>query len=89
MSLQIQELLALKQLLGTTSELPSDREPSPAAPQKDPLIAQTWDYALYLGIFTLAIALVAIIGFVSPRAEHALYFAIALSIIIIAFLLTI
>ena len=86
----IQSLSAPKQLLSTIPELPSDREKgSIDTPKKDPLIAQGWDYVLYLGIFAIAVASIAIMGVVSPRVEHALYFALALSVILIAFLFTV
>lgn len=73
--------------LGTISELPSEQE-AVDAPKKDPLIAQGWDYVLYIGIFAIAIVSIAIVGVVSPRVENALYFALALSVLLIAFLLT-
>lgn len=90
MTLQIQAFPAPKQLLGAIPELPSDREtPTSGPPKKDPLIAHGWDYVLYLGIFAIAIALIAIVGAVSPRVEHALYFALAISVVLIAFLFTV
>lgn len=90
MTLPIQALPAPKQLVGSIPELPSDREsPSSGPPKKDPLIAHSWDYVLYLGIFAISVALIAIVGVVSPRVEHALYFALALSVILIAFLFTV
>ena len=86
----IQSLSAPKQLLGTIPELPSDREKgSVDTPKKDPLIAHGWDYVIYIGIFAIAITSIAIVGVVSPRVEHALYFALALSVVLIAFLFTV
>lgn len=79
--------LPIQSLLGTISELPSEQE-TVDAPKKDPLIAHGWDYVLYIGLFAIAITSIAIVGVISPRVENALYFALALSVMLIAFLLT-
>lgn len=79
--------LPIQSLLGTISELPSEQE-TVDTPKKDPLIAYGWDYVLYVGIFAIAVASIAVVGVISPRVENALYFALALSVMLIAFLLT-
>ncbi|MBD2615175.1 hypothetical protein VF14_06580 [Nostoc linckia z18] len=71
-------------------ELPSPRAiqetPSPAI-NKDPLIARNLQKEQYVGIFGLAIALIAAVGFLSRRIEYAIIFAMILSAILIAFFL--
>ncbi|MBD2450826.1 hypothetical protein H6G76_27610 [Nostoc sp. FACHB-152] len=71
-------------------ELPSPRaiEETPVTGKnQDPLIAHSLQKEQYIGIFGLAIALIAAVGFFSRRFEYALIFAIALSAILIAFFL--
>lgn len=89
MTLPTHKLLAPKQLLSTIPEVPSEPEtPSTGIPEKDSLILHSWDYLLYIGLFGIAVASTAIIGLLSSKVEYALYFAIGLSVVIIAFLLT-
>jgi hypothetical protein len=82
MTLLMQNLLLLKRLTFVLQEnLP------PEATRNDPLIAhelQTWQY---LGIAALAIGAIIVVGILSPRVEHAIAFAIFLSVVLIAFFL--
>ncbi|BAZ67330.1 MAG: hypothetical protein KME28_27965 [Pelatocladus maniniholoensis HA4357-MV3] len=55
--------------------------------QQDPLIAKNLQREQYIGIFSLAIALIAAVGIISRRVEYAILFAIALSLVLIAFFL--
>ncbi|MBO3458282.1 hypothetical protein G7B40_004990 [Aetokthonos hydrillicola Thurmond2011] len=57
--------------------------------QADPLIARGLQKEQYAGIFTVAIALILVVGFFSRRVEYALLFATALSIVLIVFFLTV
>ncbi|MBD2451028.1 hypothetical protein H6G76_28650 [Nostoc sp. FACHB-152] len=71
-------------------ELPSPKtiqETLPPGTNKDPLIAHGLQKGQYIGIFGLAIAIIAAVGFFSRRVEYAIIFAIALSGLIITFLL--
>ncbi|MBH8571698.1 hypothetical protein I8752_01375 [Nostocaceae cyanobacterium CENA369] len=71
-------------------ELPSQRtvqETPPPGTNQDPLIAHSLQKEQYIGIFGLAIALIAAVGFFSRRVEYAIIFAIVLSAVIIAFFL--
>src|SRR3712207_5425270 len=49
--------------------------PVPATTQNDPLIAKGLQREQYIGIFILAIGLIAAVGFFSRRVEYALLFA--------------
>ncbi|MBW4556898.1 MAG: hypothetical protein KME59_13300 [Trichormus sp. ATA11-4-KO1] len=71
--------------------LPTTIQESPSTEpiQQDPLIAKGWQREQYIGIAILVISLVAAVGYFSRRFEYALLFAFTLSIILIAFLLTI
>lgn len=62
--------------------------PVPATTQNDPLIAKGLQRGQYVGIFALAIGLIAAVGFFSRRVEYALLFAAVLSIILIVFFFT-
>lgn len=59
------------------------REAPPPGTQKDPLITKGLQTEQYISIVTLAIALVAAVGFFSRRVEYAIAFAIVLSAILI------
>jgi len=61
---------------------------SQTTPQQDPLIAKDLQKGQYIGIFTVAIALILAVGFFSRKVEYALFFATALSIVLIVFFLT-
>jgi hypothetical protein len=82
MALLTQNLLILGRLtIALQANLP------PEATQNDSLIArglQTWQY---VGIAALAIGAIVIVGMFSPRVEHAIAFAIFLSVVLIAFFL--
>lgn len=74
------------------SQVPTDEtipaNPSVDTPQKDPLIAGGLENFIYVGAFLLIIGVVTLIGFLSNRLEYALIFALTLSFVLIAFLLT-
>ncbi|MBD2386873.1 hypothetical protein [Cylindrospermum sp. FACHB-282] len=82
-----------------TEEFPlPKRSPTPKAIQeipangavtKDSLIAKGLQKEQYFGIALLFAGLIAVVGFFSRRFEYALVFAIALSIILIVFFLTV
>ncbi|WP_315791024.1 hypothetical protein [Fischerella sp. JS2] len=57
--------------------------------QQDPLIAKGLQKEQYIGIFSLAIAMIAAVGIISRRVEYAILFAIFLSLILIAIFLVI
>lgn len=81
MILPTQALLALVRLIGAIQENQSLDPPG----LKDPMVAhglQTWQY---FGTVALAVFLVAAVGFFSRKVEYAVYFAIFLSIVLIAF----
>jgi hypothetical protein len=83
MTLLIQNLFRLERLtIALQENLPLK------ATQNDLLIAarglQTWQY---IGIAALAIGAIVIVGIFSPRVEHAIAFAIILSLVLIAFFL--
>lgn len=82
MTLLIQNLLMLKRLtLALQENLP------PEATRNDPLIAhglQTWQY---FGLAALAIGAIVVVGMFSPKIEHAIAFAVFLSVVLIAFFL--
>lgn len=61
--------------------------PLPNNQQQDPLIAKNLQKEQYIGIFSLAIVLIAAVGIISRRVEYAILFAIALSFVLIAFFL--
>ncbi len=83
MALLNQEFLASEQSVGTTEE-----NPSIGTTQKDPLIAQGLQNWQYIGIIALAISAFAVIRVFGPKAEHALLFALALSLVLIIFFFT-
>lgn len=58
---------------------------SPIQAQTDPLISQGGENLVYVGVVLVAIGLVVAVGILSPRIEHAVIFAILLSITLIAF----
>jgi len=78
----------LAQELPAPNNSPSTIEEAPA-PGKDPLIARGLQTEQYLGIIALAIALVAVVGFVSRRVEYAIVFALIVSAVLIALFLVI
>lgn len=78
------EAPAPEPLVGTIQENPSFDKT-----QKDPLIARGLEQWQYIGIVAIAIAAVALVRFFSRRVEHALLFAIALSVVLIVFFLTV
>ncbi|KOP27147.1 hypothetical protein AMR41_07305 [Hapalosiphon sp. MRB220] len=61
--------------------------PLPNNQQQDPLIAKNLQKEQYIGIFSLAIVLIAAVGIISRRVEYAILFGIALSFVLIAFFL--
>ncbi|MBD2434169.1 MULTISPECIES: hypothetical protein [Fischerella] len=63
--------------------------PLPNNQQQDPLIAKGLQKEQYIGIFSLAIAIIAAVGIISRRVEYAILFAIFLSLILIALFLVI
>ena len=90
MTLPTQKLQVPKLLADTIPETPSYQEtPSVATSQKDPMINQGLQHEQYIGLFAVAVGAIVIIRFLSPRVEYALLFAVALSIILIAFFLTV
>lgn len=56
---------------------------------KQPSIAHGLHIWQYAGLILLAIGSVAIVGFFNRRVEYAMYFAIALTIILITFFLSV
>ena len=74
-------VLRLAQSPTTVRETPSS--------QADPLIAKGLQKEQYIGIFTVAAALILVVGFFSRKVEYALLFATALSVILIVFFLTV
>jgi hypothetical protein len=82
MALPTREFQPKNQYGGTTQETP------PPGTQNDPLIAKGLQKEQYIGIFALGIILIAVIGFFSRRVEYAILFAVVLSVILIAFFLT-
>ena len=83
MTLPNQEVPAPEQSVGTTGE-----NPSFATTQKDPLIAQNLQNLQYIGIFAFAISMIALVRVFSPRAEHAILFALTLSFVLIIAIFT-
>ncbi len=77
-------------------EIPASK-PTPRAIQTtssvvlppDRLIDRNLQKGQYTGIFALMIALIAIVGFFSRRAEYAILFATTLSIVLIVFFFTV
>ena len=63
--------------------------PSKAMINQDPLIAKGLQKEQYIGIFSVAVSLILVVGFFSRKVEYALLFAAALSIVLIAFFLTV
>ncbi len=61
--------------------------PLPNNQQQDPLIAKNLQREQYIGIFSLAITLIAAVGIISRRVEYAILFAVVLSLVLIAFFL--
>ncbi len=84
MTLPNQEFLALEQSVGTIEE-----NPSFDTTQKDPLISQGLQDWQYVGIFALALSALVLIRVLSPRAEHAILFALILSVILIILFFTV
>ena len=60
---------------------------SVAPTQNDPLINRGGEKVVDIGVSLLAVALVFVVWKLSPRVEHAIIFALALSIVLIAFFL--
>lgn len=90
MTLPTQKLQAPKLLADAIPETPSYQEtPSVGTSQKDPMINQGLQHEQYIGLFAVAVGAIVIIRFLSPKVEYALLFAVALSIILIAFFLTV
>lgn len=56
--------------------------------EKDPLIARRLEVWQYAGIIALAVALVMLVRVLSPRVEHALLFAVFLTVVLIVFFFT-
>ncbi|BAZ14097.1 hypothetical protein NIES4071_59370 [Calothrix sp. NIES-4071] len=56
----------------------------PFTTPKDPLIAKGLQTEQYVGVVTLAIAIIAVVGIISRRIEYALIVAFVISIILIA-----
>jgi len=63
--------------------------PLPNSQQQDPLIAKALQKEQYIGIFSLAITVIAAVGIISRRVEYAILFAIFLSLTLIAVFLVI
>ncbi|QXE25455.1 hypothetical protein B6N60_04170 [Richelia sinica FACHB-800] len=63
-----------------------EEAPAPGKNQ-DQLIARGLQKEQYIGIFGLAIALIAAVGLLSRRVEYAIIFAFFISAILIAFFL--
>ncbi|MEA5566235.1 hypothetical protein [Anabaena sp. UHCC 0399] len=84
MELQIQQLPDSKRSPETIQE-----NPLPGNQPQDPLISKGWQREQYVGITILFIAVITAIGFFSRRFEYALLFALALSIVLIVFFLTV
>lgn len=57
-------------------------------PKRDPLIARNLEAWQYIGIIGLAVGLIVLVRIFSPRVEHAILFAIFLSVILIVFFFT-
>jgi len=55
---------------------------------KDPLIARKLEVWQYVGIIILAASLVVLVRVISPKVEHAILFAVFLSIALIIFFFT-
>lgn len=79
-----EEFPAPEQSVGTTQE-----NQSFGTTQKDPLVDQGLQNWQYIGIVTLAVGAIAIVGFFSRRIEYALLFALVLSVVLIVFFLTV
>lgn len=60
------------------------RSLEPNTTNKYPLIARNLQKTQYIGVFTLAIAIVAAVGFFSRKVEYAIAVAFILSIVLIA-----
>lgn len=84
MTLSTPGLPAPERLIGTIQE-----NPSVDTTQKDPMIERGLEDWQYAGILAIAVGLVALVGVLSRRVEHAIMFAIVLSVILIAFFLTV
>lgn len=68
-----------------TAFLPSQAFGQQASEQQtDPLITKGGEVTVYLGTFLIIIAIVAIVGIMSRRIEHAVFTALGLSLIPIA-----
>lgn len=78
------KLQTQKQLVATTQQ-----NPSTDSTQTDPMIARGLQRDQYIGIFSLAIAFIALVRAFSRRAEHTILFALFLSAILIFFLMTV
>ncbi|MBW4646421.1 MAG: hypothetical protein KME23_26095 [Goleter apudmare HA4340-LM2] len=63
-----------------------EKNPTNSIP-KDPLIARGLQREQYIGITTLLLGLILVVGFLSRRFEYALLFALSLSMVLIVFLL--
>jgi hypothetical protein len=60
---------------------------SVAPPQNDPLLDRGGEKVVDLGVFLIAVASVIVVWKLSPRVEHAIIFALVLSIALMAFFL--
>lgn len=79
----------LAQELPTLGKSPSKIQETsqPITTQKDPLIAKGLQKEQYIGVVTLAIAIIAAVGVISRRIEYALVVAFVLSFVLIALFL--
>lgn len=83
-NLQIQKLPNPKR---SPENIPEN--PVPANQPQDSLIAQGWQREQYIGIGILLIIFIAAIGFFSRRFEYAILLALALSMALIVFFLSV
>lgn len=83
MPLPNEEFPAPEQSVGTTQE-----NPSVGTTQKDPLIDRGLQVGQYIGIVALAVGAIVVVKVFSPRVEHAILFALSLSVVLIIFFLT-
>ena len=56
--------------------------------QQDPLISRGGEETIYVGLFLLVVALTIVIGKLSPKIEHALFFALFASMALISFIVS-
>lgn len=78
MTLPDEKFLVSEQLVYTSTE-----DPSIGYTQKDPLLAQGLKDWQYVGIISLSISLIVLVRVLSPKVEHAILFALALSVVLI------